>query len=196
VVLALLVLAAVGSGAYLLNSSSDSSTSIGDPVEALQAFYQAGIDDDCTKGVDLITEESWGILVAGDDFDGDTSSLDSVSRSDAIAECKDQAESGDPDEKLANATLASQDGSTAIVTASLEPNDGEPYDMDFHMVKEGGGWKVDLVATIDAYMAGFDDEDVDVDEGDLDSEDVDLDDLEEELEDLEDELGTDFTVPD
>jgi hypothetical protein len=100
------------------------------PEDTVRAYFQAAETNDCEALISLTTRRVW-------------SSDGKNTREEALAECN---EGGDAEFERAQVgsmtTIPGADGNTSVVTASVTVED-ETRDVEFELVKEDGGWKVD-----------------------------------------------------
>lgn len=146
VVLAVVALVVLAGGAFALLRDDDDG---GSPVETVRAFQDASASDDCEAAVDLLTEESWTLIIAG--ADGSSPTPRSPSRADAIQSCRENSD--DVDETLDHVEVISEEGNRAVVTATVT-SEGETADYQFVLAREDGAWKIDLVASAQAGLGG------------------------------------------
>lgn len=164
------VVAVLGVGAFFVFGGDDDggSGSSSSPQGAVEAFFAASKDGDCEKLMGVITEASWN-------EDGETS------REDALKDCKEesQGETAFPeDTEVSDIKTVAEEESTATVNATVTA-EGETIDLAFPLVKEDGGWKIDLNGIGPASETGGE---IPGDGGDLP--------------DAEDDFDTDTTLPD
>jgi hypothetical protein len=142
VILALVIVAVVGSVIYLI--TDDDKGSGNSPEGAVKAFYAAGQKLDCEKMADLLTEDSLGYMTT--DFDPSDPNAGDVSRSQATADCEKQI-AGQEDfvrgGTVTSTKTISEDGDTATVEITAEA-DGEESSQEVPLDKEDGRWRIDL----------------------------------------------------
>jgi hypothetical protein len=172
VLIGLAVLAVLGIGAFfVLGGDDDDSAGGSSPSGTVEAFFAASQDADCEKLMGLITEDSWN--------DGGE-----TSREDALKECNEESsgENAFPsDTEVSDIKTTSEEASSATVTAKVTA-EGETIDLSFPLVKENGGWRIQLDAIGPADETGVEIPD---DGGDLPDDPS----------DSEDELDTETTLP-
>jgi hypothetical protein len=131
--IAVVVVAVVGVGAFLLLSGDDDG---GDPAQAVREFFTAAQDRDCERMIALVSEASWS-------QDG------TVTRDEALAECAGEIQDEEffpADAAVTGAEVASQDGDTAQVEVTIESaSEGGSTDL-IPVVKEDGRWVVDFAS--------------------------------------------------
>lgn len=125
------VVAVLAVGAFFLLSGDDSA-SASSPTDAVEGFFNAARDGDCSRAIGFITEASWS--------EGGT-----MSREEALADCESELGEGSGFDSLGaeieNVELVSEDGDNATVAVTIS---GTPGPVNVGVVKEDGSWKVDL----------------------------------------------------
>jgi len=107
----------------------------GEPVDAAQAFFTAAVAGDCPGMAQLLTE---GSLL-----------MDNGTVDEALADCQQSVADGDTgfeDMTVANVTLVSEEGDTAIVSVDFDVA-GQASTEQFHLQRVDGEWKMDLEAS-------------------------------------------------
>jgi hypothetical protein len=131
ILLGVAVVAVVAVGAFFLLSGDDSAGA--SPTDAVETFFDAIQDGDCSRAMDVITEATW-------------SENGSLSREEALASCEEEmgqdgglgALGGD----IESVELVSEEGDNATVQVT---GTGELGSFTVPVVKESGSWKVDML---------------------------------------------------
>lgn len=130
--IAVVVLAVVGVGAFLLLSGDDD----GDPAQAVRDFFAAAQDRDCERMISLVSEASWS-------QDGE------ITREEALDECAGEIQDEEffpTDAAITGAEVARQEGDTAQVEVTVRSaSEGGSTDL-IPVVKEDGRWVVDFAS--------------------------------------------------
>jgi hypothetical protein len=124
-----IVLIAVGAGAYVLLAGDDDSG--GGPEAAVRDFFQAVKDDDCEAIVGSVSSASF--------------TATEVTPDEAVQEC--EAEGGIPVDgvELVSVTVSNESDTNATVSMELSAA-GQTESGDVTVVKEEGGWKIDMAS--------------------------------------------------
>jgi hypothetical protein len=138
VVVVLAVVVLVAGALFLVRGDEDRS-----PEATIRAFQEGSSTNDCETAVDLMTDESWALIMAA--ADGTTQVPVSPSREEAIRSCREH--SGDNiDETLDNVEVISEESDRAVVAVTVT-SDGDTSTYEVVLVREDGTWKLDFAAS-------------------------------------------------
>lgn len=102
------------------------------PEQTVEQFWQAARTRDCESAIGLVTEKVWS-------EDG------SISRDEALADCRDSFTDEDEIPQIEDTTLVSETGDTAVVDVTMTVPDVGSTTITHDLVRENGEWKIDDV---------------------------------------------------
>jgi hypothetical protein len=112
----------------------------------MRDFVESGNANDCEAAVDLLTQESWALIMAASE--GTRQVLRSPTRAEAIESCRKSTDDS-IDETIDAVHLVSEDGDRAVVSITTT-SEGEARTDEFVLTREDGSWKLDLLASATA----------------------------------------------
>jgi hypothetical protein len=130
-ILIVVVLIAVGVGAFFLLSGGDDEAG-SDPAATVEAYFNAGQDRDCEAAGELLSNAAF------ESFGGREAALQACQ---AALEEEGGLFSAEGAE-LVSTDVGSEDDSSATVTAEIRSPEGETTSQTFDLVKEDGEWKI------------------------------------------------------
>jgi ketosteroid isomerase-like protein len=142
VLLAVLAVVALAAGAFFLVRGDGERSR----EATIRAFQEASETNDCVAAVDLMTAESWAVVIA--EADGTRQVRGSPSRAEAIQSCREHSEDN-IDETLDKVEVISEEDDRAVVAVTAT-SEGETSTHEFVLTREGGTWKLDLAASVEA----------------------------------------------